>query len=61
MGIEAKDALNESREKLAGTLKAGPEEFVFTSGNAESGNMALKGVALNLGTKKGKHIVTLQD
>jgi len=57
MGIEAKDALNESREKLAGTLKAGPEEFVFTSGNAESGNMALKGVASNLGTKKGKHIV----
>ncbi len=57
-GIEAKDALEEARARLAATLGAKPEEFVFTSGDAESSNMALKGVALALGTKKGKHIVT---
>lgn len=58
MGIEAKEALAEAREKLAKRLKANPEKFVFTSGSTESSNMALKGVALALGEKKGKHIIT---
>jgi cysteine desulfurase len=56
-GIEAREALEEARGKLAGTLKADPEEFIFTSGSTESSNMALKGVALALGKKKGKHII----
>jgi cysteine desulfurase len=58
MGIEAKEALTESREKLASMLKAAPEEFVFTSGSTESSNMAVKGVALSLSKKKGKQIIT---
>lgn len=57
-GIEAKDALEEARARLAGVLGAKAEEFIFTSGDAESSNMALKGVAMALGAKKGKHIVT---
>jgi len=57
-GIEAKDALELAREKIAAGLEAAPGEFVFTSGSTESSNMALKGVALALGEKKGKHIVT---
>lgn len=56
-GIEAREALDEARETLAGLLKAKPEELVFTSGSTESSNIALKGVALALGRKKGKHIV----
>ena len=56
-GIEAREALEETREKLAGMLKANSEEFIFTSGGTESSNMALKGVALALGKKKGKHII----
>ncbi|MBC7255846.1 MAG: cysteine desulfurase [Chloroflexi bacterium] len=58
LGIEAKDALEDARARLAASLGAKPEEFIFTSGDAESSNMALKGVALALGAKKGKHIVT---
>ena len=56
-GIEAREALEEAREKLAATLNAKPEEFIFTSGSTESSNMALKGVALALSKKKGKHII----
>ncbi len=57
-GLEAKDALHAARAAIAGALGAEPEEFVFTSGSTESSNMALKGVALALGEKKGKHIIT---
>ena len=56
-GIEAKEALDRTREALAAALGAGPEEFIFTSGSTESSNIALKGVALALGNKKGKHII----
>ena len=58
MGIEAKDAMDAARASIAGALGAEAGEFVFTSDSAESSNMALKGVALALGEKKGKHIIT---
>jgi cysteine desulfurase len=57
-GIEAKDALDGARAGLAATLGAAPEEVIFTSGGTESSNMAVKGVAMALGDKKGKHIIT---
>jgi len=56
-GIEAREALDGAREALAATLGAVPEEFIFTSGSTESSNVALKGVALALGKKKGKHVI----
>ena len=56
-GIEAREALDDAREKLAKALGAEPEELVFTSGSTESSNMAIKGVALALSKKKGKHII----
>ena len=58
MGIESREGLDRARASLAGRLGAQAEEFVFTSGSTESSNMALKGVALALGEKKGKHLVT---
>ena len=63
LGIEARETLTEAREKLAGALGASGEEFIFTSGSTESSNIALKGVALALGEKKGKHIIisTIED
>ena len=56
-GIEAREALESARGTLANRLNANPDEFIFTSGSTESSNFALKGVALALGKKKGKHIV----
>ncbi|OFW61529.1 MAG: cysteine desulfurase NifS [Actinobacteria bacterium RBG_16_64_13] len=58
MGIEAREALEQARTSLASRLGAHAEEFIFTSGSTESSNMALKGVALALGEKKGRHLVT---
>jgi len=56
-GIEAREALDKARETLANVLGASRKEFIFTSGSTESSNIALKGVALALGEKKGKHII----
>ncbi|GAI85130.1 unnamed protein product [marine sediment metagenome] len=56
-GIEAREALDSAREAIAVALEAAPEEFIFTSGSTESSNIVLKGVALALGNKKGKHII----
>jgi len=56
-GIEAREVLDGVREAVAAALGAAPEEFIFTSGSTESSNIALKGVALALGNKKGKHLI----
>lgn len=56
-GLEAKQALEESREKVADLLGAESEELIFTSGGTESDNLALKGIAYR-NRKKGKHIIT---
>ncbi len=56
-GIEAREALDGARGTLARKLGASPEEFIFTSSSTESSNIAVKGVALALGEKKGKHII----
>ena len=57
LGIDARDALDDARARVATALGAGPEEFIFTSGSTESSNLALKGVAMALGEKKGQHII----
>jgi len=56
-GLEAKEALEESREKVAKLLGAMPAEIIFTSGGTESDNLALKGIARR-NKDKGKHIIT---
>ncbi|HHE42071.1 MAG TPA: cysteine desulfurase [Dehalococcoidia bacterium] len=56
-GIEAREGLDTARTSLATRLDATAGEFIFTSGSTESSNMALKGVALALGEKKGRHLV----
>ena len=56
-GREVKVALEESREKVAKLINAGPSEIYFTSGGTESDNLAVKGTAF-ANRKKGKHIIT---
>lgn len=56
-GQDAKKGLEDSRQILADTIGAKPEEIVFTSGGTESDNSALLGVAYAL-EKKGNHIIT---
>lgn len=58
LGLESKEALDRARASLAAHIGASPEEFVFTSGDAESSNMAIKGVAAALSEKKGRHIIS---
>lgn len=56
-GLEAKEALEDAREKVAALLGAKAEEIIFTSGGTESDNLALKGIAYK-SRDKGKHIIT---
>ena len=56
-GLEAKKALEESRETVAKFMNAKPEEVVFTGSATESDNFALKGIAF-ANKEKGKHIIT---
>jgi cysteine desulfurase len=57
LGIEAREALEKARETVSTALGATPAEIVFTSGDTEASNLAVKGVARALGEKKGKHLV----
>lgn len=57
MGLAMKQAITESRQKIASLIGATPDEIVFNSGGSESNNYCLKGVALSL-KSKGNHFVT---
>lgn len=56
-GQEAREAVEDSRCKLASFIGAAdPEEITFTSGGTESNNLALKGYAAR-NLEKGNHIL----
>jgi cysteine desulfurase len=56
MGLDTREALDTARTSLAQYLGAPAEDLVFTSGDTESSNTALKGVTKAL-SKKGKHLI----
>ena len=56
-GAKALEAVEESRERVAETINARPEEIIFTSGATEADNLALQGVA-GAYASKGRHIIT---
>ena len=58
IGQEAKEALENARERIAGHLGCQPREIYFTSGGTEADNMAIR-TAAALGARKGKrHIIS---
>lgn len=58
-GVEAKEALEASRTKIAKSINAKDEEIVFTGCGTESDNFAIKGIAY-ANEDKGNHIITTQ-
>ena len=56
-GREAREAVEEAREKVADLIGARPEEVYFTGGGSESDNWAIFGVAAAKAAK-GNHIIT---
>ncbi|MDD5093147.1 MAG: cysteine desulfurase family protein [Dehalococcoidia bacterium] len=55
-GDGARDAVEESRGKVADLIGGQPEEIIFTSSGTEANNLAIKGLAQAQQTK-GKHIL----
>ena len=55
-GREAKEALEESREKVARLMNAEAREVIFTGSATEANNLVLKGIAF-ANKDKGKHII----
>lgn len=61
IGREAKQYLNQARDRIASRLHCQPNEIVFTSGGTESDNMALFGAVSYERNRSGKnHIITSQ-
>ena len=58
LGQQAKEVIEEAREKIAGVIGAEPSEILFTSGGSEADNQAIRSAA-EIGRKKGKtHIIS---
>ncbi len=56
-GREAREGIDEAREKAAKFLGAEPSEIVFTSGATESVNLAILGLLLNF-QKEKPHVIS---
>ncbi len=57
IGTSAREAVEESRARIAEIINADPEEIVFTSGGTESDNAALFGIA-HSPNPRGRHLLT---
>ncbi len=56
LGQDAKNAIEDAREKVAKLIHAKPTEIIFTASGAEANNFALRGIALAK-QNEGKHII----
>ena len=55
-GVEARNALERARGRVAGLIGADPGEIIFTASGTEADNLAVKGIA-QASTNRGRHIV----
>jgi cysteine desulfurase len=58
-GLQARDAIEQAREQVAGLIGARREEILFTSGGTEADNLAILG-SLLARPRRGGHVVTSQ-
>jgi cysteine desulfurase len=58
-GLQARDAVEEARERVARLIGARVEEIIFTSGGTEADNLAILGSVL-APPRRGGHVVTSQ-
>jgi cysteine desulfurase len=58
-GLQARDAVEEARERVARLIGARVEEIIFTSGGTEADNLAILGSVLAQ-PRRGGHVVTSQ-
>ena len=56
-GRDARAAIDDARDKLAGLLRVKPHELIFTSGGTESCNLAVLGLARNR-SSHATHIIS---
>ncbi|MHA1974572.1 MAG: cysteine desulfurase family protein [Candidatus Hodarchaeales archaeon] len=56
-GVKAKEALDEAREVIASKLNVKPEEIIFTSGQVESNNLVIKGIAFRNLKSENKYLI----
>jgi cysteine desulfurase len=57
-GDAARQAVEQSTQRIATAIGASPEEIVFTSGATESNNLAIRGVAEHR-RRRGQHLVSV--
>lgn len=60
-GWEARDAVEQAREQVAGLINAEPRSVIFTSGATEASNLAIKGIVqplLRSGGTAIPHVIT---
>lgn len=58
LGKEAKNAIENAREKIAKSLNAKPDNIIFTSCGSESNTLAIVGLANHLKEIEKTHIIT---
>ncbi len=56
LGVNAKNAIEDAREKVANLVNTKPAEIIFTASGAEANNFALRGIAFAK-QNEGKHII----
>ena len=63
IGLDAKDAIEDARERISKILNCKSKEIVFTGGGTESINFALKGIvkAMKKSGKEKNHIITAKS